>query len=119
MTQVLNGRPIPKGGSGMLSVALGRFVEAHGGAIQTNKPVVQLIIENGKCQGVECADGTKYRADKAVISTVHLKHIVNMAPREMWGEEFNTMVEAFQPEHAMFQFHYATTEAPQYPLAGG
>jgi phytoene dehydrogenase-like protein len=119
ITQVLNGRPIPKGGSGMLSVALGRFVEAHNGVILTNKPVVQLIVENGKCLGVECADGSKYRAEKAVVSTIHLKHIVNMAPRELWGEEFNTMLDAFQPEHAMIQFHYATTEAPRYSVAGG
>jgi phytoene dehydrogenase-like protein len=54
-----------------------------------------------------------------VVSTIHVKHIVKMAPRELWGDEFNTMVETFQPEHAMIQFHYATTEAPQYPLAGG
>ncbi len=119
ITQVLNGRPIPKGGSGMLSVALGRFIEAHNGVILTNKPVVRLVIEGAKCSGVECADGSKYRADKAVVSTIHLKHIVNMAPRELWGDEFNTMVGAFQPEHAMIQFHYATTEAPRYPLAGG
>ena len=119
MTQVLNGRPIPKGGSGMLSVALGRFIEAHQGVILTNKPVVHLIVEGGKCLGVECADGSKYRAEKAVVSTIHLKHIVNMAPSELWGEDFNSMVDAFQPEHAMFQFHYATTEAPKYPLASG
>jgi len=119
MTQVLNGRPIPKGGSGMLSVALGRFIEAHHGVILTNKPVVQLVIENGKCTGVECVDGSRYRADKAVVSTIHLKHIVSMAPRELWGEEFSTMVDAFQPEHAMIQFHYATTEAPKYPLPSG
>jgi phytoene dehydrogenase-like protein len=119
MTQVLNGRPIPKGGSGMLTVALGRFIEAHNGVILTNKPVVQLIVEGGKCIGVECADGSKYRGDRGVVSTIHLKHIVNMAPRELWGDEFNTMVETFQPEHAMIQFHYATTEPPQYPLLGG
>jgi hypothetical protein len=41
MTQVLNSRPIPKGGSGMLSVALGPFIEAHNGVILTNKPVAQ------------------------------------------------------------------------------
>jgi phytoene dehydrogenase-like protein len=80
---------------------------------------VQLIVEGGKCIGVECADGSKYRGDRGVVSTIHLKHIVNMAPRELWGDEFNTMVETFQPEHAMIQFHYATTEPPQYPLLGG
>nr|MDP9114580.1 hypothetical protein [Acidobacteriota bacterium] len=28
-------------------------------------------------------------------------------------------LEIFQAEHAMFSFHYATSEAPKYPLAGG
>jgi phytoene dehydrogenase-like protein len=119
MGQVLNGRSIPKGGSGMLSVALGRFIEAHNGVILTNKPVARLIVENGKCTGVECADGGQYRAAKAVVSTIHIKHIVNMAPRELWGEEFTRNLDVFQPEHAMFSFHYATSAPPEYPLAGG
>src|SRR3974390_1282371 len=42
-----SGRPLPKGGSGALSIALGRFIEAHGGAILTNKWVKQLVIEDG------------------------------------------------------------------------
>jgi len=62
MMDHMAGRPMPKGGSGMLSVALGRFIEAHNGVILTGKPVAQLIIENRKCTGVECADGSKYRA---------------------------------------------------------
>jgi phytoene dehydrogenase-like protein len=115
----LNGRPIAKGGSGMLSVALGHFLEAHHGVVLTNKPVARLIIENGKCAGVECVDGSQYRAEKAVVSTIHVKHLVNMAPRELWGDEFNKDIEIFQPEHAMFSFHYATSEPPKYPLGGG
>ena len=113
------GRPIPKGGSGMLTVALGRYLEAHNAVVLTNKPVTELIIENGKCAGVRCMDGSSYRADKAVVSTIHIKHIVEMAPREMWGDEFLEGVALFQPEHAMFQFHYATSEPPKYPLASG
>ena len=103
----------------MLSVALGRMIEAHHGVILTNKPVAKLMIESGKCVGVECADGSQYRAEKAVVSTIHLKHLVNMAPRELFGAEFNRNLDAFLPEHAMFSFHYATSEAPKYPLAGG
>jgi beta-carotene ketolase (CrtO type) len=119
MGQVLTGRPIPKGGSGMLSVSLGRFLEAHKAVVLTNKPVVHLIIESGKCVGVECEDGSQYRADKAVVSTIHLKHIVNMAPRDLWGKEFLRDLEIFQPEQAMFSFHYAMKEAPKYPLPDG
>ncbi len=119
MVQVLNGRPIAKGGSGMLSVALSRLVQAHQGVILTNKPVARLMIENGKCVGVECLDGTHYRAAKAVVSTIHVKHLVNMSPRELWGDEFTKNLELFQPEHAMFSFHFATSEPPKYPLPGG
>jgi phytoene dehydrogenase-like protein len=119
VTQVVNGRSIAKGGSGMLSVALGKFIEAHSGVILTNKPVARLMIEGAKCVGVECNDGSKFRAEKAVVSTIHLKHIVDMAPRELWGEEFLRNMEVFRPEHAMFSMHYATSDPPRYPLAGG
>jgi phytoene dehydrogenase-like protein len=112
-------RPLPKGGSGMLSVALARFIEAHEGVILTNKPVSKLIIESGRCVGVECGDGSAYRADKAVLSTIHIKHLVDMAPKELWGEEFIDGVETWQPEYQMFTANYATTEPPKYPVHGG
>ncbi len=119
VVQQVNGRPIPKGGSGTLAVALGRFIEAHNGVVLTNKPVTQLVIENSKCVGVRCADDSTYRAEKAVVSTIHIKHLVGMAPRELWGEDFLEGVDLFRPEHAMISLHYATTEPPQYPLANG
>ncbi|MGH9681422.1 MAG: phytoene desaturase family protein [Candidatus Acidiferrales bacterium] len=119
VVQLLYGRPIPKGGSGTLAVALGRYIEAHNGVVLTNKPVTQLMIENKKCVGVNCADGSTYRAEKSVISTIHIKNLVNMAPRELWGEDFLECVELYQPEHAMISLHYATTEPPKYPVVGG
>lgn len=115
----ISGRPIPKGGSGMLAVALGRVIEAHGGVIHTNMPVAQLIIENGRCRGVECLDGTQYRARKSVVSSIHIKHLVDMAPKPLWGDEFLENVRLLQPEYAMFSFHYAISEAPKYILADG
>jgi phytoene dehydrogenase-like protein len=117
--QHISGRVIPKGGSGTLTVALGKFIEDHGGVVLTNKPVTQLMIENNKCVGVVCKDGSTYRAEKSVVSTIHIKHLVDMAPREMWGEDFLEGVEMFQPEHAMISLHYATSEPPKYPLATG
>jgi phytoene dehydrogenase-like protein len=119
VAQQMSGRPIPKGGSGMLAVALGRFLEAHHALMLTNKPVTELMIESGKCVGVRCSDGSSYRAEKAVVSTIHIKHLVDMAPHELWGDEFLEGVHLFQPEHAMFQFHYATSEAPKFPLSTG
>jgi phytoene dehydrogenase-like protein len=114
-----SGRPFPKGGSGVLTEALGRFIEAHGGTILVNKWVKSLIVENGKCTGVECSDGSAYRASKAVVSTIHIKHLVDMAPKELWGEDFLYGVETWQAENAMFVTHYATSEPPIYKVDGG
>lgn len=113
------GRPIPKGGSGELTKALARFIEAHGGVILTNKAVKRFIIESCKCAGVECAEGSAYRADRAVLSTMHIKHLVEMAPRELWGQEFLDGVDTWQGECAMIVTHYATTEPPTYAVAAG
>jgi phytoene dehydrogenase-like protein len=102
-----------------LTEALGRFIEAHNGVILTSKPVARLVIEGGKCTGVECVDGSIYRADKAVLSTIHIKHLVDMAPRELWGHDFVDGVDTWQPECQMFAANYATTEPPKYPVDGG
>src|SRR6267154_3413083 len=117
--QQRHSRPLPKGGSGKLTEALARFIEAHNGVILTSKPVAKLIIEGGKCTGVECLDGSAYHADKAVVSTIHIKHLVDMAPRELWGTDFVDGVDTWQAENAMFVTHYATTEAPKFAGDGG
>ncbi|MHB8817396.1 MAG: phytoene desaturase family protein, partial [Steroidobacteraceae bacterium] len=116
---VIAGRPTPKGGSGMLTVALARVLEKRHSVILTNKSVVRLIVEKGRCKGVECSDGSRYRADKAVISTIHVRHLVGMAPDTLWGDEFREEVRLLQPEQAMFAFHYALKEPPRFPLAKG
>jgi phytoene dehydrogenase-like protein len=115
----LTGRPFPEGGSGMLTQALARFIEAHGGVILVNKPVTNLVIENGKCVGVECADGSTYRASKAVLSTIHIKQLVDMAPRDLWGADFIFGVNTWQAESTVLVTHYATNEPPKFSVQGG
>ena len=112
-------RPIPKGGSGALTNALAKYIEAHGGVILTNKPITRLIVEKGRCAGVECADGSSYRGDKAVLSTIHIKHLIDMAPRELWGQDFIDGVDTWQAEVQMFVVNYATSEPNTVPVEGG
>ena len=108
-----NGRPISVGGSDALAQALARFITAHGGTVLANKRVTRLIIENKRCVGVECADGSSYRGGKAVLSTLHVKHLVDMAPRELWPDDFVQNVAMWRPEVAMFIAHYAVKEPPK------
>jgi len=110
---------VPKGGSGALTDALARLIEAHGGLLMTGKSVQRLIVENGRCAGVECADGSSYRAGKAVLSTIHVKHLIDMAPRALWGQDFIDGVATWQAGVTLFVTHYATTEPPKCKVDGG
>lgn len=107
-----------EGGSGMLPKALVGLIEAHGGAVLTGQPVTELILENERCTGVVTAKGESYRAKKAVVSTIHIKHLVDMAPQAAWGELFVKGVEQWQPGVTMFAAHYALSEPPLYSIGG-
>jgi len=87
--------------------------------ILVNKPVAKLIIEGGKCVGVECADGSSYRAEKAVLSTMHIKNLVEMAPRDLWPADFLYGVDTWESEVSEVVTHYAVKEPPKYPIKGG
>jgi len=115
----IGGRPIPKGGSGMLTTTIGRVIEKSGGVILTNMPVAELLIESGRCTGVACTDGSKFRARRGVVSTIHVKHLVDMAPAALWGEDFLENLDLFQPEEGLFAYHMATSAPVEYPLADG
>ena len=110
---------MPKGGSGELSEALARLIEAHGGILLTNKWVSELVVENGRCTGVKCSDGIAYHADKAVVSTIHIKQLVDMAPRNLWGSDFLDGVDTWEAGLTLFATNYATTEPPKYSVSGG
>ncbi|MGZ3663496.1 MAG: phytoene desaturase family protein [Ktedonobacterales bacterium] len=113
------GWAIPKGGSGALPQILGCYIEAHGGTILTNQRVARLIIEGGRCTGVETATGEQFRARHAVVSTIHVKHLVDMAPADVWGEAFLYGVESYKGGRTMFVAHYATSEPPLFAVKGG
>ncbi len=61
----------PRGGSGMLTQAMARSIEAAGGEVRLNAPVRRVLIHNGTVQGVELADGACIAAP-LVISNAHV-----------------------------------------------
>ena len=69
----VSGMKRPRGGSGMLTQALQRMIEAHGGTVRTNAPVKRLLTEHGRVVGAETADGERYTAARAVVSGAHIK----------------------------------------------
>jgi phytoene dehydrogenase-like protein len=68
----VSGMKRPRGGSGMLTQALARMIEAHGGRVITSAPVTQLLTERGRVIGAHTAGGETYTAGRAVVSGAHI-----------------------------------------------
>jgi phytoene dehydrogenase-like protein len=110
---------LPRGGSGALPAALERCLADHGGEVLCGRRVSELIVERGRCAGVRTADGDEHRARHAVLSTIHVKHLVDMAPAGAWGTDFLEGVAAFRPGMTLFAAYYATAEPPLYATEDG
>src|SRR5207237_9442468 len=65
----------PPGGSIRLPLALAAVIEEAGGTVMTSKSVQRILVEGGRAVGVETADGSHFEAKKAVVSTIHIKHL--------------------------------------------
>ncbi len=110
---------IPVGGSGRLTAALTGFLAAHGGSVLCNRRVSRLLLEDGRCAGVETGDGEQYRASTAVVSTIHIKHLRDMAPAGAWPGEFHYGVDTYDVGVPGFATYYATTAAPEFASPHG
>lgn len=110
---------IPVGGSGQLTDALVRYIEDKGGTVRCGERVARLLLQDGRCVGVETEAGERYTARKAVLSTIHVKQLIDMAPAEAWGEEFVYGVETYDIGGSVFATYYASTEAPIFETSQG
>lgn len=109
---------IPLGGSASLPRATVAAIEKGGGEVITNTFVKALIIEGGRCVGVETEGGDQYRARRGVVSSIHVKSLVGMAPPELWGDDFLYGVDTYDEGLSSFASYYATTEPPRFRVDG-
>jgi phytoene dehydrogenase-like protein len=105
---------LPKGGSGELPAALSRLILDHGGTLLPGRRVVRLVVDDGRCTGVETEDGERFVARRAVLSSIHAAHLPGLAPAHAWGEDFLAGVGEWRQGVSMFVTHYATTEPPRF-----
>jgi phytoene dehydrogenase-like protein len=110
---------IPIGGSGRLTAALTGYLTDHGGTVLCDQRVTGLLLEGGRCAGVQTQDGSQYRAGTAVVSTIHVKHLRDMAPAEAWPEEFHYGVDTYDVGVPGFAAYYCTTAAPEFATPDG
>ncbi|MCX7601708.1 MAG: NAD(P)/FAD-dependent oxidoreductase [Meiothermus sp.] len=75
----------PKGGSGGLSLALVRAIEAWGGRVHLDSPVAEIALEGAKAVGVVLQDGQRVSA-RAVVAGAHIQKTLGLLPPEKTPE---------------------------------
>jgi phytoene dehydrogenase-like protein len=83
------------------------------------KKVTRLVLADGRCVGVETADGGQYRAGTAVVSTIHAVHLRDMAPRGAWPAEFHYGIDTYDVGVPGFATYYCTTAPPEFASPHG
>ncbi len=100
---------LPQGGSIQLPLALARVIQDNGGEIRTSKRVVRIADRH-----VHTADGDAYVAGKAVVSSIHIKHLPEIVGEEKLPSAYLAGVKRWKPNVTMFVTHYALHEAPLF-----
>ncbi len=104
----------PRGGSGMLTQALAKMIQAHGGRILTSAPVKHILIEKGKVVGAEAEDGTRITARK-VVSGAHIHTTLRMLGAENIPTQSRNLLERARVGNGFGMIvRYAMNELPDY-----
>jgi phytoene dehydrogenase-like protein len=110
---------LPLGGSGALVEALERCLDDLGATIVTGARVTGLVVEGGRCTGVVTESGDRWLARHAVVSTIHVKQLVEMAPPAVWDDDFLDGIGTYDPGISIHAQYYAATAAPAFVAPGG
>jgi len=114
----------PVGGSGALPAALAAHLTDHGGRVLTSAPVRRIHTSAGRVTGVQTADGRRFTARHAVVSSAHLARLPAMLQTPVTGLE--RAARAWRPGLALFAVHlalradirYRTRTGPARSVAG-
>ena len=113
------GWTLPRGGSGELAASLVRTIEAAGGEVLTDRKVERLVLDGDRCIGFEVGGGERFIGRQAVVSTIHVKHLIDMAPAEVWPEDWRWGIKTYDIGLSGFAVHHATSAAPVYETPRG
>ncbi|HVF98350.1 MAG TPA: NAD(P)/FAD-dependent oxidoreductase, partial [Chloroflexia bacterium] len=106
----------PRGGSGMLSQALARCLEHHGGTVRCGTPVKRVLLgSRGGVRGVELHGGERVAAD-LVVSGAHVQTtLLEMVGREHLPGSMRGKVESLRVGNGIgMTLRCAIDELPAY-----
>ncbi|MFQ5914805.1 MAG: phytoene desaturase family protein [Nitrospinota bacterium] len=110
---------LPVGGSLNFSLALGRVIEAQGGALLRGKHVQRIVVKDGEARGVEVDDGSTIEAALFVASGVDAPQTIRLAGEEHFSPDVVQKLRDWKwGAHSLVTLHLALNEPPRYCAEG-
>ncbi|MEO1919297.1 MAG: NAD(P)/FAD-dependent oxidoreductase [Paracoccaceae bacterium] len=107
------GMVLGKGGADTIIKAMGRMIEACGGRIECNAPVVRILHSGGRASGVLLADGRRVHAKKAVIANV-APHALARMTGGTGSSSYDTAIARFNHAPGTMMIHLAMQDLPDW-----
>ncbi len=108
------GLVIGKGGADTIITAMVGMIEAAGGTVRCNTPVVQVLTTKGRAQGVLLADGTRIEARKAVIANVAPSGLARLLPQGSGNARFDLGLARYRHAPGTMMLHLAMDSLPDW-----
>jgi phytoene dehydrogenase-like protein len=102
------GFPVPEGGSGELTRALVRRLEALGGEVACNRHVAAIAVRDGRAAGVRLDDGERLDARRAVLACTSARALYQrLLPREHVPQGLLDDLERLQLDNSTVKLDWA------------
>lgn len=108
------GMPMVKGGNAQTVHAFHALIKQHGGSLQCNADVTQILVKQGKAVGVTLANGESIYARNVVCNVTPTQLYTRLVPQEHCPPAIRQQAQAYRYGKGNMQIHLALSEAPQW-----
>lgn len=108
-----------KGGTGGVSMACARAAQSYGAEIRTEAPVQQVLIKNGRAEGVVLENGDELKAKLVVSNLDPNRTYLKMIGEENLDEEVVKEIKRFKLRGSSGKVNLALDRVPEFSCRPG
>ena len=109
-----SGMGFARGGMGAITQAIARSGQHHGMEVKTNSPVAEIIINNGRAEGVRLENGDEYKSRVVASNAAPAITFTKLIDPLDLPDSFNTHIRRFRAKGSAFKINLAVDRPPQY-----
>ncbi len=109
-----SGMGFARGGMGAISEAIARSGQQDGMEVMTDSPIAEIIINNGRAEGVRLDNGDEYRSRVVVSNVAAPITFTELIDPKQLPDSFNTQIRRYRAKGCGFKINLAVDRPPRY-----